>query len=74
LVGGKREIAKDLGVGEREAMGEEIGHGETVKGVKKSFSLRSKVYIPLQPGVSGPGPEYPENPDFPDRPRRFRSP
>jgi hypothetical protein len=74
LAGGKREIAKDLGVGEREATGEEIGHSETVKGVKESFSPRSKVYIPLQPGVSGPGPEYLENPDFPDRPRRFRSP
>jgi hypothetical protein len=74
LAGGKREIAKDLGVGEREATGEEIGHGETVKGMIESFSLRSKEYIPLQPGVSGPGFEYPENPNFPDKPRRFRSP
>jgi hypothetical protein len=32
LAGGKVEIAKDLGVGEREATGEEIEHDETVKG------------------------------------------
>jgi hypothetical protein len=26
-----------------------------------------KVFIPLQPGLSGPGPEYPGNPDIPGK-------
>jgi hypothetical protein len=33
--------------------------------VKDAFSPRSKVFIPLQPGVSGLGPECPGNPECP---------
>jgi hypothetical protein len=45
--------------------GGEGGAVKTEKWRKTTFSPRSKVFIPLQPGVSGPGPEYPGNPEFP---------
>jgi hypothetical protein len=32
---------------------------------KQGFSPRSKAFILLQPGVSGPSPEYPGNPECP---------